>query len=254
MPRLAVITGGSDGIGYAIADRLASRGADVVLVARNRRKLDDAAEGLRRHGNAVDVISSDLMQPEAVADVLASLRRVTDRVDVLVNNAGVARFADLSDTTDSAVEAVFHLNAKVPLALTRGLLTALGAARGSVVNISSYWATKMVAGRASAAYSASRAAVEGMTKALASELGARGIRVNAVAPGAVNTETYQRAYLDSMSPAERARHDEYVRSAYPLGRIGSPQDVAAAAEFLCSADAAWITGAVLAVDGGLTTR
>jgi NAD(P)-dependent dehydrogenase (short-subunit alcohol dehydrogenase family) len=254
MARTAVITGGSDGIGYAIADRFAAHGADVVLVARDEKKLGRAATELRRHGHLVDVVSADLAHPEVLPDVLGSILRSTDRLDVLVNNAGIARFANLSETTDSAIEAMFHLNVTVPLMLTRGLLGALGTSKGSVVNISSYWATKMVVGRPSAAYSASRSAIEGMTKALASELGAQSIRVNAIAPGAVHTGTYQRSYLDAMSAHERTQHDEYVRAAYPLERIGSPQDVAAAADFLCSADASWITGTVLAVDGGLTTR
>lgn len=200
------------------------------------------------------VISADLAQPAAVPYVVESILNSSDRVDALVNNAGIARFARLSETRDDAVEEVLHLNVKVPLMLTRGLLGPLRIAEGSVVNISSYWATKMVAGRPSAAYSASRSAIEGMTKALASELGALGIRVNAIAPGAVHTDTYQTSYLDAMSSEERAEHQSYVRVAYPLQRIGSPQDVAAAAEFLCSAGASWITGTVLAVDGGLTTR
>jgi NAD(P)-dependent dehydrogenase (short-subunit alcohol dehydrogenase family) len=253
MARTAIITGGSDGIGLDVADRLAAQGDDVVIVARDRRKLDRAATESRRHRGRVEVVAADLAQPAAVSDVLAVIQGLNVRVDTLVNNAGIARFASLPDTSDVAIEVMFHLNVRVPLALTRGLLDALGSAKVSVVNISSYWATKMIAGRPSAAYSASRSAIAGMTRALASELGAQGIRVNAVAPGAVYTDSYRR-YLDAMSAPDRTQHDDNVRAAYPLERIGSPNYVAAAVEFLSSADAGWITGTVLAVDGGLTTR
>lgn len=250
-----MITGGSDGIGYAIADRLADDGTELVLVARDAERLQQAADRLRRPGGGpVHVIASDLGQPGAVDGIVEQIHRLTDRVDVLVNNAGVARFVPLGDTTDDDVDTMMHLNVKVPLALTRGLLDDLRRAAGSVVNVTSYWATKMVAGRPSAAYSATRSAISGMTMALANALGPQGIRVNAIAPGAVLTSTYQHSYLDPMTGEQRQRHDEHVRAAYPLRRIGAPRDVAAAAGFLCSPDAAWITGTVLAVDGGLSIR
>lgn len=249
-----VITGGSDGIGYAIAERFATAGADVTLIARNADKLAAAAESLSREGARVHTVAADLSSVGAADDAAGQILRVTDTVDALFNNAGLAGFSALADTSDALVDAMLTLNVKVPLTLTRALLPALSASRGAVVNISSYWARKMVAGRPSSAYSATRAAIEGMTRALASELGPRGIRVNAVAPGAILTSTYRESYLAAMSPSEREDHDRRIATAYPLQRLGQPEDVAAAAHFLSSPEAGWITGVVLPVDGGLVTR
>ncbi|MEV7424451.1 SDR family oxidoreductase [Streptomyces sp. NPDC091212] len=103
-------------------------------------------------------------------------------------------------------------------------------------------------------YSATRGAVNAMTRALASELGPSGVRVNAIAPGAVHTPTYEHAHLGPMSPEQQDIHDQHVRAAYPLGRIGTPEDIAEAAAYLASSRARWTTGTVLSVDGGLTVR
>jgi NAD(P)-dependent dehydrogenase (short-subunit alcohol dehydrogenase family) len=254
MSATAVVTGGSDGIGYAIAERFVEAGTDVIIVARDEEKLFRAADSLGRHGGKVTTVVVDLSSATAVDVIADRVRHTTDTVDVLINNVGVAHFSTLADATDADVEAMLQLNIKVPFALTRALLPPLMAARGAVVNISSYWARKMVVGRPSAAYSASRAAIEGMTRALANELGPNGIRVNAVAPGAVLTPTYQNTYLAAMSDQQRQEHEHHVTAAYPLGRLGRPQDVAAAAYFLGSPEASWITGVVLPVDGGLTIR
>ncbi|GAB2799270.1 hypothetical protein GCM10027091_33620 [Streptomyces daliensis] len=197
-------------------------------------------------------MSADLAEPGAVAAVGEAVRALTEHVDTLVNNAGAAHFAPLADTTPDMIDAMLHLNVKVPLLLSRALLAELTRAQGSIINISSYWARRMTAGRASAAYSATRGAINSLTMALANELGADGVRVNALAPGAVHTPTYQRSYLDPMTPRQRAAHDAGIQAAYPLGRIGTPRDVAEAAAYL--ADARWTTGTVLTVDGGLTVR
>ncbi|MCP2163848.1 SDR family NAD(P)-dependent oxidoreductase [Goodfellowiella coeruleoviolacea] len=250
--RLAVVTGGSEGIGLAIADALARDGADLVLVARNRDRLATAAEEVGRHGTAVHTVFADLSAPDAPARVAAQVGNLTDRVDTLVNNVGTAHFASLADTTVDAMNTMWHLNVQVPLLLSQQLLPALLRTRGSVINISSYWAHKMVAGRPSAAYSATRGALNSMTRALASELGPRGVRVNAVAPGAVRTPTYERSYLTSMTEENRAAHDEQIARSYPLGRLGTADDIATAVVYLASAQ--WTTGTILAVDGGLTTR
>ncbi|KOX46620.1 short-chain dehydrogenase [Streptomyces sp. NRRL F-7442] len=248
----AVVTGGSDGLGYAIAEALAARGADLILVGRDPHKLDHARDTLLKHGTAVHAVPADLAGPGAAAAVGEAVRARTDRVDTLVNNVGAAHFAHLEDTTPDMIDAMLHLNVKVPLLLSRALLAELRRARGSIINISSYWARKMPAGRPSAAYSATRGAINSLTMALANELGADGVRVNALAPGAVHTPTYQHSYLGPMTPQQRAAHDSGVQTAYPLGRLGAPRDVAEAAAYL--AGARWTTGTVLTVDGGLTVR
>ncbi|MFE0876964.1 SDR family NAD(P)-dependent oxidoreductase [Streptomyces smyrnaeus] len=250
--RFAVVTGGSEGLGLAIADALAHDGANLILAARNRDKLETAAKELGRHGTIVHTVSADLSAPEAPAQIAARIGKLTDRVDTLVNNVGTAHFASLADTTVDQMNTMWHLNVQVPLLLSQQLLPALVNARGSIINISSYWARKMVAGRHSAAYSATRGALNSMTRALASELGPQGVRVNAIAPGAVRTPKYERSYIAPMTAEERTAHDEQIEHSYPLGRLGTAQDVATAAAYLASAQ--WTTGTILAVDGGLTIR
>ncbi|MCO5972727.1 SDR family NAD(P)-dependent oxidoreductase [Actinoallomurus soli] len=250
----AVVTGGSDGLGYAIAGALAAQGADLILVARDPGRLEAARKSLLQHGTSVHTLATDLSDPGAVTPVAQQILALTDRVDTLVNNAGTAHFGSLRDTSTEEFDAMWQLNVKVPFLLSRALLDALILARGSIINISSYWAHKMAAGRSSAAYSATRGAINSMTRALANELGPSGVRVNAIAPGAVHTPTYEHAYLGRMSPQQRETHDQQVSIAYPLGRIGRPQDIAEAAAYLASSRAQWTTGIILAVDGGLTVR
>jgi NAD(P)-dependent dehydrogenase (short-subunit alcohol dehydrogenase family) len=246
--KTALITGGSDGIGLAIADAFAREGADLVLLARNPRNLATAADALRAHRHGVRTLSVDLTDPRAL-----DATRLPEEVDILVNNAGVAHFAPLPDIQRADFDTMVRVNLAVPFELSHRLLPALTAARGAIINISSYWATKMVPGRPSSIYSATRGALNSLTRALASELGPAGIRVNAIAPGAVHTPTYQRRHLDPMTPDQRRAHRDHVRQAYPAGRIGDPADVAAAALYLASSGA-WVTGTILTVDGGLTIR
>ncbi|MGW3957448.1 SDR family NAD(P)-dependent oxidoreductase, partial [Streptomyces sp. NPDC004752] len=200
----------------------------------------------------VHTVSADLATPDAPAEIADRIRNLTDRVDTLVNSVGTAHFASLADTTTDAMHTMWRLNVQVPLLLSQQLLPALLAAEGNIINISSYWAHKMVAGRPSAAYSATRGALNSLTLALANELGPQGVRVNAIAPGAVRTPTYERSYLEPMSAEQRDSHDRQIEQSYPLGRLGTASDIAAAAAYLASAT--WTTGAILDVDGGLTVR
>ena len=249
--RTALITGGSHGIGFAVAEEFAQAGAGVVLMARTRERLEAAARALAPHGVPVHLLEVDLADLDALERAMGSL---AVEVDVLVNNVGLAHLKPVEDITPAEFDAMVTMNLAVPFRLTQLLLPSLVARRGSIVNISSYWAGKMVAGRSSSVYSATRGAIESLTLALASELGPRGVRVNAVAPGSVRTPTFERSYLGPMSDEQRAAYDEYVQRAYPLQRIGTPRDVAKAVLYLASDDDAWTTGAIVPVDGGLTVR
>ena len=249
--RTALITGGSEGIGLAIAEEFAQAGAGVVLLARRPERLGAAAQALAPHGVPVHPVAVDLADLDALEQAVTSL---TVDVDVLVNNVGLAHLKPVEDITRGEFDAMVNLNVAVPFRLTQLLLPSLVARRGSIVNISSYWASKMVAGRSSSVYSATRGAIESFTLALANELGPRGVRVNAVAPGSVRTPTFERSYLGPMSDEQRTAYDEYVKQAYPAQRIGYPRDVAKAVVHLASDDAAWTTGAIMPVNGGLTVR
>ncbi|MET7763223.1 SDR family oxidoreductase [Streptomyces sp. NPDC005393] len=246
----AVITGGSEGLGYAIADAFAAEGSDLVLLDPDQDKLDRARDALAGHGTTVRTISVDLADPGAVTTAAHEVLALTERVDTLVNNAGTAHFSPLAQTSADTFDAMLHLNVRVPFLLAQALLPALVEGHGSIINITSYWAHTMVADRPSAAYSATRGAINAMTRALANELGPSGVRVNGIAPGAVRTPAYERDHLGPMSAEERDGHDRRAREAYPLGRIGEPREVAAAAAFLASPRAGWTTGTTEEVAGG----
>ena len=170
-----------------------------------------------------------------------------------MNNAGLAKFASVADYSDGDYEALFDFNVRTPFLLIKAFLPRLVERRGSIVNISTYWAYKMVGGRPSSLYSASRGAMASMVRALASELAESGVRVNAVAPGSTETESLVR-WRDSLGETARDAFAAEVERSYPLRRLGTAEDIAEAVVFLASEKSRWITGQVLNVDGGFTIR
>lgn len=249
----AVITGGSDGIGLGIANAFAQNGASVLLVARDENKLRKAASDLSSIGVEVKVLSADMSDALVVKKTAEDILNFWPEIDILVNNAGVARFTPFTETTELDLDAHLNLNVKAPYLLTQSLFGAIEARQGCVINISSYFSHRMLPGRPSTAYSLTKGAIDAFTKALAYEAGPRGVRVNAIAPGTVNTPLVQ-ANIDRLSAEGKAKFTEMIQTIYPLGRVGEPDDVSGAAVFLASDQARWITGAIMAVDGGLTTN
>ena len=154
---------------------------------------------------------------------------------------------------DALYDAHFNLNVKAPYFLTQGLLPALVKSKGNVINISSYFVHRMLPNRATTVYSATKGALNSFTKALAFEVGHLGVRVNAIAPGSISTPQFNRN-LQALTPEKQAAFEAMVKEIYPLQHIGTPEDIAKACVFLASDNASWITGTVLAVDGGLTTN
>jgi len=233
--RTAVVTGGSGGIGSAIARNLAGRGASVVVVDTDERAHTVAAE---IGGTAV---VCDLTDPEAPQRIVDHALGATGSLDVLVNSAGVQVRTAAVDITEAAWELLVGVNLTAAYRLTRAAAKALAAARGSIVNIVSLSADRAVAGIVP--YGATKAALVQLTKGLAVELGPLGIRVNAVAPGYVDTPM-TRAVLDQ--PEFRDR----VLTRIPLGRLADGDDIADVVGFLASDAARYMTGTVLPVDGG----
>ena len=250
----AVITGGSDGIGLGIAQAFAREGANLLLIGKDPEKLQRAQqELLNEFGVQVHTLSADLSKTETVTEVVKDIERLLPTVDILVNNAGLGKFVPFEQVDNTLYDAHFNLNVKAPYFLTQGLLPALVKSKGNVINISSYFAHRMLPNRATTVYSATKGALNSFTKALALEVGQLGVRVNAIAPGSISTPQFNRN-LQALTPEKQAAFEAMVKEIYPLQHIGTPEDIAKACVFLASDNASWITGTVLAVDGGLTTN
>jgi NAD(P)-dependent dehydrogenase (short-subunit alcohol dehydrogenase family) len=242
--RVALVTGASRGIGLAVAARLVAEGARVGVTARKPEGLAAAVEQLggSEHAIAVAGRGDDAAHQ---ADAVGQVVREFGRIDVLVNNTGInPAYGPLTELDESAARKIMDVNVLSALSWTRQALAAGlgGDGTGAIVNIAS------VAGLAPAPgigyYGVSKSALIGLTMQLAAELSPR-VRVNAVAPAVVKTRFAEALYVD---------HEAEAAAAYPLGRLGEPEDIGAAVAFLASPDAAWITGQTLVIDGGLSLR
>lgn len=241
-PPVAVVTGATSGIGRAVARRLLAAGWRIVAVGRNRAALDAlAAEAPGRvRGEA-----ADLLEDAAITRVARGVPAAEDRVDALVNAAGVIGSDTLASVDRAAFERMFALNVTAPVLLTQALLPWLEASKGAVVNVSSVTGVRAFPGVFS--YCVSKAALDQATRCAALELAPRGVRVNAVNPGVVVTELHRRGGMDE---AKYAEFLERSKSTHPLGRPGSPEEVAEAVFFLATAASSFTTGVTLSVDGG----
>ncbi|HEY3354232.1 MAG TPA: SDR family oxidoreductase [Polyangia bacterium] len=240
--RVAIVTGASRGIGRAVAVRLAQEGTELVLGhARDAAAMDETVAACRAAGADPAVVRIDVTAADAPAALVgAALAR--GRLDVLVNNAGAVADDLLAVATDADLDRMLAVNIAALTRLTRAALRPMLRQRGgAIVNLSSVLATRP--GRGNAIYAGTKGFVEAFTRALAVEVGGKGIRVNAVAPGIIAT---------GMTRAVQALAGAALRERVALRRLGTAAEVAAAVAFLCSADAAYVSGAILAVDGGFT--
>jgi 3-oxoacyl-[acyl-carrier protein] reductase len=242
--KVAVVTGASKGIGASIAKSLAAAGANVVVnYASSREGADQVVAEIAASGGKAIAVQGDVSKSDDVRRVFAAAKESFGALDVLVNNAGVFRFDALEAVTEDEFHREFNINVLGTLLATQEALKHFSPAGGSVINISSVVSTNPVAG--SVVYSATKGAVDTITRALAKELGGRNIRVNAIAPGGVETEGVHTLGIIGSD----FQKDMIART--PLGRFGQPDDIARVAVFLASDDAAWLTGERLTASGGL---
>jgi 3-oxoacyl-[acyl-carrier protein] reductase len=241
--KVAVVTGASKGIGAGIARQLAADGAAVVVnYASSKEGANRVVADIVAKGGRAMAVQADMSKEGDIRRLFAEAREAFGRLDILVNNAGIYEFAPLENVTPELFHKMFDLNVLGLLLASREAVKHFGAGGGNIINISSIAATSSPA--TTSVYSATKAAVDAITRALAKELGPRKIRVNSVNPGMVETEGVHAAGIADSDFRKQ------IESQTPLGRIGQPQDIAPAVAYLASADSAWVTGETLYIAGG----
>ncbi len=240
--KVAVVTGGTTGIGLATARLFATEGATVIATGRNPQTVAAARKELR---GLAEVVQSDASDPAQVRKLFEDIGRAQGRIDVLFLNAGIAKFAPLADSSEELFDQIIQVNLKGPFLAIRAAMPLLGKGSSVIFN------TSVVSERAfpnAAVYSASKAALAALARGAAVELAVRGVRVNSVRPGPITTPIFEKL---GIPPEARQDFVQTATERVPLGRFGAPDEVARAALFLASDDAAFVTGHELSVDGGL---
>lgn len=241
--KVAIVTGGSRGIGRATAEIFAKEGASVIITAKNDERLQSTAGQL-----CVTGIPGDIRKKEDVEKVVEGTLKKFNRIDILVNNAGIfPRSSPLHETAEDDWNEVIDVNLTGQFRFTKAVLPHMIKNGGSIINVSSDAGLKSFENFQADSYSVTKAALVHLTKTLAVEYAKYGVRVNCVCPGIVET--------DMTEPYLRTEADRAMAVAeHPLGRIGLPQDVAKAILYFATEDSSWVTGAILPVDGGMTVK
>jgi len=243
--KVALVTGASKGIGASIAMHLAAEGASVIVnYASSKQGADRVVGEINGNGGKAVAIQADVAKEQDVRRLFAEAKKAFGTVDILVNNAGIYEFAPLDEITPAHFHKIFDLNVLGLLLASQEAARQFGPNGGNIVNISSVVAT--LAPPNASVYSATKAAVDAITRSLSKELGPRHIRVNSINPGLVQTEGTATAGISDQEGEMRKQ----IETQTPLGRIGQPRDIAPAVVFLSSDDSGWITGETLFISGG----
>ena len=242
-----VVTGGASGIGFAAASRFAKAGAHVAILDRNERELAAAATRLKAGGVEVSAVAADVSRANDVENAMQRIVGERGRIDVLVNNAGIAFARRIDEYTEEELDRMLAVNLKGPMLCVRAALPALRKSRGSIVSVASM--TGLVGQDCGAVYSASKGGLVSMTKSLAIELARDGIRVNCVCPAGVDTPL-MRDWAGTLPDPPAVLQQQAAM--HLVGRMATPEEIAEAILFLASSAASFITGVALPVEGGAT--
>jgi len=241
--KVAVVTGASKGIGAAIAKHLAAEGASVVVnYASSKAGADKVVSEIAAQGGKAVAVQGDVAQKADIDRLFAETQKAFGPTDILVNNAGVYEFSPLEQINEQHFHRQFNINVLGLLLTTQEAVKQFGPAGGSIINISSVVGVHPLPN--GSVYSATKAAVDAITKSLSRELGPKNIRVNSINPGLIVTEGVHTAGIAGSD------FEKQAVSQTPLGRVGQPQDIATVATFLASADSGWITGETFITSGG----
>jgi 3-oxoacyl-[acyl-carrier protein] reductase len=242
--KVAVVTGASKGIGASIAKHLAAEGASVVVnYASSKTGADKVVADITAAGGKAVAVQGDVSKKADIDRLFIETKKAYGQLDVLVNNAGIYEFAPLEQISEEHFHKQFNLNVLGLILTTQEAVKYFGPSGGSVINLSSVVGVNPLPN--AAVYSATKAAVDAVTKSLAKELGPKKIRVNSINPGMVETEgVHSAGFLESEFPKQ-------VVAQTPLGRIGQPQDIGKVATFFASDDSGWVTGETLLISGGM---
>ena len=244
--KVAIVTGGTRGIGLAIAMALGEAGAKLIVTSRTDKY--NGFESLKKSGFDVTFYESDITDPSVPQKIIDYVIKEKSRLDILVNNAGVAQHGDIETYNDNLLNKIMNTNVDAVFRMCRSAITPMKKQNdGVILNIGSISGLVSNIPQPQVAYNASKAAVHMLTKSLASDYAEHNIRVNAIAPGYIKTDMCD-------LPEENKHWYPVWNQMTPMGRMGNPEEVAAAALFLCSPASSYVSGEVLVVDGGYTSR
>ena len=243
--KIALVTGASSGIGRAVSLLFARHGANVLAVGRNQSELGSLRDDARQSEGLVKTHLADLTLTSQVDRLVTDTIEAYGKIDILVNCAGIIKTGSIEDTTLEDWDKMMNVNLRSMFYLTQKCVPYLVRSKGNVVNVSSVTGTRAFPNVL--AYCVSKAATDQLTRCAALELAAKGVRVNAVNPGVVITNLHKRG---GMSEPNYEKFVEHARNTHPLGRAGTPEEIAELILFLASEKASWITGATYEIDGG----